>query len=340
MGGRGGGGTRGRGGDERDGPSRRPGDADRVGFGRDTSRGDARDAMGRRGGGPRESRKGSRGERDRRRHSRRREERCDAQCATRAVSHAVCTSPPRGCRSGEPVSLKCKKGRLRESNSRPPAPKAGIIPLDQDACARYVEPPVANRSTEKRRRAPPERDWRIGTPNVRPVTLSLSDRLPKFATPRPLGGPREKNFLPRYRHLSPAAMVRAPLGRGRADECSVRTAPAPVRARGRRSLSRVRASSGTAGIRGQICGSRGWRNPSTRGVVRRSGLSRCDGDLCPADGVRGARGDGSVLGNPPRLQLAACLVSRPRFRSRRPRRRASTSRLSAQCKVARGARAT
>ena len=149
-----------------------------------------------------------------------------------------------------------------------------------------------------------------------------------------------KKILPRYRHLSPAAMVRAPLGRGRADECSVRTAPAPVRARGRRSLSRVRASSGTAGIRGQICGSRGWRNPSTRGVVCRSGLSRCDGDLCPADGVRGARGDGSVLGNPPRLQLAACLVSRPRFRSRRPRRRASTSRLSAQCKVARGARAT
>ena len=79
---------------------------------------------------------------------------------------------------------------------------------------------------------------------------------------------------------------------------------------------------------------------STRGVVCRSGLSRCDGDLCPADGVRGARGDGSVLGNPPRLQLAACLVSRPRFRSRRPRRRASTSRLSAQCKVATGARAT
>ena len=84
----------------------------------------------------------------------------------------------------------------------------------------------------------------------------------------------------------------------------------------------------------------GGEIPAHARVVRRSGLSQCDGDLCPADGVRGARGDGSVLGNPPRLQLAACLVSRPRFRSRRPRRRASTSRLSAQCKVARGARAT
>jgi len=195
---------------------------------------------------------------------------------------------------------------------------------------------VAIRSAEKRRRARAERDWRIGTPNVRPV-ITLCPNL-RLLDPWEDRGKKKFSratvtFLPRRWFARPwveagrtsaqCAPRRPPFARVDVGHYLASVRPLEPRRYGVRSVARE-----------------GGEIPAHARVVRRSGLSQCDGDLCPADGVRGARGDGSVLGNPPRLQLAACLVSRPRFRSRRPRRRASTSRLSAQCKVARGARAT
>ena len=113
--------------------------------------------------------------------------------------------------------------------------------------SRTLEPPVANRSARKRGKARGRRDRRIETQNVRPTS-------PANATPHLLGGPSRQrgNILSRaVWRLSTRASFARPARRGRADEGSVRTAPAPGRARGGRPPSRVRPSSGTARIRGR-----------------------------------------------------------------------------------------
>ena len=163
VGGRGGGGTRGRGGDERDGPSRRPGDCGPRRIGRDTSRGDARDAT-----GSAAAALASRG--------RAREARAIA-VAIRGAARAMCrpvrdeSGVARGVHVTAPRMsqwrtslLKVQRGDCENPNSRPPAPKAGIIPLEPRRLRALRRTAGGDRSAEKRRKARAERGWRIGTP--------------------------------------------------------------------------------------------------------------------------------------------------------------------------------
>ena len=215
--------------------------------------------------------------------------------------------------------------------------------------SRTLEPPVANRSARKRGKARERRDRRIETQNVRPTS-------PANATPHLLGGPSRQREISSpalfgaFQRGRRSRVLRVEAGRTRG-QCAPRRPPVARAEAGHRPASARPPEPRGYGVAASIGGlarvEKSPANSSTARVVPRD-LFGTDGDLRPADGVRGARGDGGArasrlgLGNPPRLAFGARarVVSRPSFRARRPRRRASASRPSAPCKVARGARAT
>ena len=140
--------------------------------------------------------------------------------------------------------------------------------------------------------------------------------------------------FPRCWRLSPGArsrVLRVEAGWTRG-QCAPRRPPVARAEAGHRPASVRPPEPRGYGVAASIGGpARVEKSPAYSSTVSRD-LFGTDGDLRPADGVRGARGDGgargSRLGNPPRLAhgARARVVSRPSFRARRPRRRASASR--------------